>query len=85
MVGLTLATTAVLPGWLPCAGATTGEPPVVTLADGVGDGDWLRLGGGVAVVGGGATGAAVVGTGTGTDETWDEWEAWETWPPEPDT
>jgi hypothetical protein len=72
VVGLALVTTAVLPDWLPCAGATTGELPVVAPPVG----DWLGLGGvvsagkgGAVVVGGGATGAAVVGTGTGTDET----------------
>jgi hypothetical protein len=86
-----LPTTAGLPGWLLCAGATTGEPPVVMLAvgDGVGVGDWLGLCGGMVAAGGGgggATGAAVVGTGTVTDETWDEWETCETCPsPEPDT
>jgi hypothetical protein len=74
VVGLALPVTAGLPGWLPCAGATAGEPPVITLAAGVGVGDWLGLGGavaagGAAAVGGGATGTAVVGAGTGTDET----------------
>jgi len=61
---------------LPCPGATADEPRVITLAVGVGDwlGDWLGLGdgavaaGGATVAGGGATGAAVVGAGTGTDE-----------------
>jgi hypothetical protein len=77
VVGLALALTGVLTGWLVCAGATGAEPPVITLAAGVGVCDWLGLGegavdaraAGAAVVGGGgATGAAVVGTGTGTDE-----------------
>jgi hypothetical protein len=57
VLGLGLTLTAGLLGWLLCAGATAGEPPVITLAAGVGVGDWL--GGGV-VAGGGA--------GTGTDE-----------------
>jgi hypothetical protein len=76
VVGLTLCTTAVLLGWLPCTGTTTGAPPVVALAVG----DWLgldggKLAGGGGAVGGGATGAAVVGavtgtgTGTGIDDT----------------
>jgi hypothetical protein len=70
VVGLTLATTAALLDWLPCAGTTTGGPLVVTVAVGVGVG----VGGGVVAAcgtgaaGGGATGTAVVGTGTGTDE-----------------
>jgi hypothetical protein len=57
-------------GGLPCPGATAGEPPVITLAVGVGDwlGDGAVAAGGAAVVGGGATGTAVVGAGTGTDE-----------------
>ena len=64
--------TVGLADWLLCAGTTVGEPPVIALAVGVAD--WLGLGGGAvaaggaAVVGGGATGAAVVGAGTGTDE-----------------
>jgi hypothetical protein len=74
VVGLALAVTVGLAGWLPCAGATAGEPPVITLTAGVGVADWLGLAdgavaaGGAAVVGGGATGAALVGAGTGTDE-----------------
>jgi hypothetical protein len=88
VVGLTLATTAELLDWLPCAGATPGGPLVVTLAVGVGLGGGVVAagGGGAAGIGGGATGAAVVGAGPGTDEVCDEWETWETWPPpEPDT
>lgn len=85
VVGLTLATTAELLDWLACAG-TTGGALVVTLAVGVGGGVVAAGGGGAAGAGGGATGAAVVGPGPETDETWDEWETWETWPPpEPDT
>jgi hypothetical protein len=90
VVGLTLATTAGLLDWLPCAGATTAGPLVVELAVGVGLGEEDAVaagaGGGAAVASGGATGPAVVGAGPGTDETWDKWETWETWPPpEPDT
>ncbi len=69
VVGLPLPTTAGLPVWLPWAGATTDGPLVVTLAAEVGD--WLGVGGSVVAAGGGTTGAAVVGagTGTGTDDT----------------
>jgi hypothetical protein len=91
VVGLTLETTAELLDWLACTGTTDGAL-VVTLAVGVGVGVGVGPGvvaaggGGAAGAGGGATGAAVVGPGPETDETWDEWETWETWPPpEPDT
>jgi len=74
-VGLVLPTTAGLLDWLPWTGATTAGPLVVVLAVGVGLGEVdAGAGGGAAVAGGGATGAAVVGAGPGTDETWDEWE-----------
>jgi hypothetical protein len=86
VVGLTLPTTAGLLDWLPCAGASTGVPLVVTLAVGVGVAGGVVAAGGGGAAGGGAIGAAVVGAGPGTDEAWDEWETWETWPPpEPDT
>jgi hypothetical protein len=71
VVGLALAVTVGLADWLPCPGATAGGPPVITLAVGVGLGDWLgdaAVAGAAAVVAGGATGAAVVGAGAGTDE-----------------
>ncbi len=64
--GLLLSTTA----GLLCVGVTEGEPPELGLTAGLGladTGGWDATG----------TGAAVVGTGTGTDETCETWETWE--------
>ena len=75
--GLPLPTTAGLPVRLPDGGATADDPPELALTAGAG------LAGGS---GWDATGAALVGTGAGTDETCETCETWETCPPpEPDT
>jgi hypothetical protein len=75
--GLPLPTTAGLPVRLPDGGATADDPPEFALTAGAG------LAGGS---GWDATGAALVGTGAGTDETCETCETWETCPPpEPDT
>jgi len=61
-----------------CCGVTEGEPPELGLTAGLGladAGGWDATG----------TGAAVVGTGAGTEETCETWETWETCPPPPDT
>jgi hypothetical protein len=72
-VGLPLPTIAGLPlpttVGLPC-GATAGDPPVLLTA-GAGAGDEVTADGGG---GWDVTGAALVGTGAGTDETWETCE-----------
>jgi hypothetical protein len=81
--GLPLPTTAELPTGLavrlPC-GATAGELALLLVA-GTGLGDVVTADAGGWYV----AGAALVGTGAGTDETCETWETWETCPPEPDT
>ena len=74
---LPLPVSAGLPIRLSWAGASAGDPsvPTPTVGDGLDDGlgldDAVTTADGAAVVGGGATGAALVGAGagTGTDET----------------
>ncbi len=84
--GLPLPRSTELLAKLPEAGAAEGDPPKFALA--AGDPPKFALATGPGLAGGGcwgATGAALVGAGTGTDETCEECETWEAWPPEPDT
>jgi hypothetical protein len=71
-VGLPLPTFAGLLVTLLCGGTTAGDPLVLALAVEVGLADGLWLGWVVAIDG--ATGAALVDGGAGTEETWDTCE-----------